>query len=150
MSEHHAEHSKRAEKHAERAGEELKKAAEEVKKDEPYYREKAHQCSSYIWTKFYEAANYVYGTGQSSMQYARSAACRAMTELKNPVILLNVLAGSGVIGALLTGYAKYDARYLKNKSDGDILCLVGSATALLAIDTVLSVKYYSKYDKKKP
>lgn len=148
MERPHSEHSKKAEKHAERAGDELKKAADELKKDEPYYRAKAQQYAEYVKTKLYEAANYAYGTAQSSLDYARSATYRALTELQNPVILLNVLAGTGLIGSLLTGYAKYDARYLRNKSDGDILRVVGGATALLAIDTLLSIKYYPKYDKK--
>lgn len=148
MERPHAEHSKKVEKHAEKAGDELKKAAEELKKDEPYYRKKAERCSAYVWTKVMDAGNYVYETAQLSVAYARSASSKAVRELQNPVVLLNVLAGTGLVGSLLTGYAKYDVRYLKDKSDGAILCVVGGATGLLALDAVLSAKYYSKFDKK--
>lgn len=157
----HADHSTKFEKHAEKAGDEVKKAADELKKiDEKTYKKKLQKCENTVVEKLKEFTNYVSARLASTGTYIRkstystlaasqSLACKASTEIQNPVILLNLLLGSGIVTALLTGYAKYDARYLKDKSDGAILCTVGTATALLALDTVLSVKYYPKFDKKK-
>lgn len=155
----HADHSKKFEKHAEKAGEEAKKAVDELKKDDKVYKKKLQEGENYVVERVREFAsfastqvantmNYACGVAHSTAARAQSLACRAASEVQNPVILVNLLLGSGVVAALLTGYAKYDTRYLKDKSDGAILCVVGSATALLALDTVLSAKYYSKFDKK--
>ena len=78
---------------------------------------------------------------------AKSIAGRSWEELQNPVVLLNVLLGSGALTGLLAGYAQYDTRYLKGKSDGAVLATVGGATAIVAIDALLSAKYYKKYSK---
>ncbi|GAV49424.1 hypothetical protein ZYGR_0P00670 [Zygosaccharomyces rouxii] len=68
-------------------------------------------------------------------------------ELHNPVVLLNFLLGSGALAGLIGGYAQYDTRYLKGKSDGVILATVSGASAIVAIDALLSAKYYNKYRK---
>lgn len=156
----HVDHSSKFEKHAEKAADEAKKAAEELKKDDESYKKELHKFEHVVVGKvrelgaFFSAAitntaNYVRQATSSTLTTSRSLSCKAITEVQNPVILLNVLLGSGFVTALLTGYAKYDARYLKYKSDGIVLTTVGAATALLALDTILSVKYYPKFDKKK-
>lgn len=156
----HVDHSTKFEKHAEKAGNEMKKAAEELKKDDESYKkeyrkvehvvvEKVKEVTAFLSATITNTANYVRQATSSTLAASQSLSCKALTELQNPVILLNVLLGSSIVTALLTGYAKYDARYLKYKSDGTVLTTVGAATALLALDTILSVKYYPKFDKKK-
>lgn len=155
----HADHSKKFEKHAEKAGDEAKKAFEELKKDDKVYKKKlqegenvvvehVRQFAAYASATVTNTVNYAYGAAQSAAAHAQTLAHRAAAEVQNPVILINLLLGSGAVAALLTGYAKYDTRYLKDKSDGTVLLVVGGATALLALDTVLSAKYYPRYDKK--
>ena len=71
------------------------------------------------------------------------------TELQNPVVLLNVILGSGVITGLLNGYIKYEKRFLKGKTNNEILGCAGAAVALLTLDGFVSKRYYSKFDQKK-
>lgn len=130
-----------------------------MKKDEKIYKKKLQEGENVVVeqvrrfayfasSKIANGVNYAYEVAQSAAARAQSAAYRAATEVQNPVIMVNLLLGSGLVTAVLTGYAKYDKRYLKDKSDGVILSVVGGATALLALDAVLSAKYYKKFDKK--
>lgn len=133
-------------KHVEKKAEELKKDAE---KYESSILAKLKQMWNRVKSSLITTKAYVEQKGASGASSARILACKTGRQLQNPVILVNVLLGSSFVTALLTGYAKYDARYLRDKSDAVILTTVGSITAILALDTVLSVKYYPKFDKKK-
>ncbi|CEP63000.1 Om14p LALA0_S07e00144g [Lachancea lanzarotensis] len=79
----------------------------------------------------------------------KNTSSRAVRELQNPVVVVNAALGAFLVPQLLRGYAKHHARYLRGKSDAIIISTVGAATAFLALDAFLSVKYYSKFDKKK-
>lgn len=133
-------------KHVEKESDELKKDAEHY---ESIILKKLKEFGASVRSSLITTKGYVLETGCSAITSAKILALKAGEELQNPVILVNVLLGSGVVTALLAGYAKYDVRYLRDKSDSVILTTVGSVTALLALDTVLSVKYYPKFDKKK-
>lgn len=143
---------------SQKAGSEAKKAAEQLEKDSETAKDTVDSWSKQV-KKSVEAASTSVSNGISqAVSQVRSAttaaACRARSiagrsweELHNPVVLLNVLLGSGALSGLLAGYAQYDARYLKGKSDGAVLATVGGTAAILAIDALLSAKYYKKYSK---
>lgn len=78
----------------------------------------------------------------------KALVCKVYRELQNPVVLVNVILGSTVVVTLLQGYAKYEQRFLQGKSDGRILATAGAAVTLLTLDSILSAKYYKKFDKK--
>ncbi|AQZ12835.1 OM14 (YBR230C) [Zygosaccharomyces parabailii] len=150
--------SEHQEKFTHRADAEVRKAAEHLKKEEGVPKEKVDTWATQVSRGVHKAASTVTAGINGAVQGARSitAAVAAKThslasqswqQVHNPVVLFNVLLGTGAVSSLLCGYAHYDTRYLKGKSDGAVLAIVGGATALVAADAVLSAKYYKKYRK---
>lgn len=71
-----------------------------------------------------------------------------LVELQNPIVSGHVLFYSTLISSALNGYAHYHSRYLKGKTDKEILTIAAGATAFLAADSLFIKKFYKKFDKK--
>lgn len=137
-----------------------RKAAQELREDAQELREEAEKefeelrddgtLETYrknVVGALRAAANKAGAIGSAWAAKVKQVSTRAASELQNPVVILNVALGAGVISTLLRGYAN-NQRYLKGKSDTVIISTVTGASAFLALDAFLSTKYYKKFDKK--
>lgn len=136
----------------------MKKATDQFRKDEESAKEAVgswieqikksiETASTSVSNGISQAVSHARGATTTAAAKTKAVAGKSWGELQNPVVLLNVLLGSGALSGLIAGYAQYDTRYLKGKSDGAVLATVGGAAAIVAIDALLSAKYYKKYRK---
>lgn len=73
--------------------------------------------------------------------------CKVAKELQNPVVAANVVIGLGSISALFCGYS-HNKRFLKGKSDKEILAILSGLGVFAVADVFLSYRYYKKLEKK--
>lgn len=130
-------------------------AADEAHSEAKKHIGEAEDFVKPYWDKFVEfvssVATRTASVTQATVATVASGASRAAvtiaTELQNPVVAVNVLLGAASVGTLLNGYAK-ERRFLKGKSDKDIMLIVSGLSVFVATDAFLSYKYYKKLDKK--
>ncbi|KAH3903370.1 uncharacterized protein SCODWIG_03233 [Saccharomycodes ludwigii] len=70
-----------------------------------------------------------------------------LQEFKNPVVSGHFILGVSILTAILHGYAEHHARYLKGKSDKEILLITGGSLLALVADGVLVKNLYPKYKR---
>ncbi|CCH58785.1 hypothetical protein TBLA_0A10050 [Henningerozyma blattae CBS 6284] len=117
------------------AVEEIKTAAKEVK--EALTPQKKCCAKESCCEGMNNCVKCVCNTLSSIKAFVASKLSCAAEALKNPVVLLNTILVSTTLTTLLTGYAKYDKRYLQGKSDKCILLTAGAATAAIALDVMI-------------
>ncbi|EDO17560.1 hypothetical protein Kpol_534p41 [Vanderwaltozyma polyspora DSM 70294] len=79
----------------------------------------------------------------------RSKSELIMTELNNPIVVWNLLFGTGTIAVLLTGSLNRQIRAIKGNSDNLALTTATAVTAAVSLNILLSTKYYSTFDEKR-
>ena len=110
------------------------------KKCEPYVEDAKHQVSEAA-SFFKEKATYIYQKALVGLQ-------QILVELQNPIVSGHLLFYGVIATKVLNGYAQYHSRYLKGKTDNEILLASGGTLLALLADGALIKKYYKKFDKK--
>ncbi|KAL6939281.1 hypothetical protein ACO0RG_003115 [Hanseniaspora osmophila] len=88
---------------------------------------------------------YLYEGGQKTSNAMVVYTKSFVQELKNPVFATHFVGGVYLVSKLLNGYAHH-ARYLKGKSDKDILMIAGGVGVLGIADVWVSKKLYKKFE----
>lgn len=130
-----AELKKDAKAYGKRAKDFEKRAEKEGKDLLALAQEKLSATYSYV-------SNYLSNFNVES----RKTVAYAQSELENPVVVLQTIAG---IGGLVAGYVTYLERH-RIRTDSNIVLGIHGAiiTGLVGLDVYLFGKYYPKYDKK--
>lgn len=124
---------------------------DKLKKDAKDFEKKAEKEASdfvaCLQKKFSEASAYLSKFTARAGEETSKAAAYTSTELENPVVVLQVLAG---LGGIVAGYVGYLERH-RIRSDSNIVLGIHGAiiTGLVGLDYYLFSTYYPKYDKKK-
>ncbi|AMD19806.1 HCL345Wp [Eremothecium sinecaudum] len=135
-----------------KASEESKKLAKDAKRGLEKGESELHKAWNKLREWIEKSASLTAKVGcdaaANTAEITKNVASRAYVEMQNPVVALNTLLGGGALLYTLYGYAEHQSRYLRGKSDRAILATVGTLTAFLVADGVLSYKYYKQLDKK--
>ena len=110
-----------------------------------------NKCEPYLeQIKAYFDQAYGFVKAKSTLAYQKTLVGiqGILVELQNPIVSGHVLFYSTLITSALNGYAHYHSRYLKGKTDKEILTIATGATAFLAADSLFIKKFYKKFDKK--
>ncbi|KAL6929472.1 hypothetical protein ACO0SA_000874 [Hanseniaspora valbyensis] len=124
-----------------------KKLAEKATKDvvengEEFLDKTKKKCEPYVEdAKHQEKATYIYQKALVGLQ-------QILVELQNPIVSGHLLFYGVIATKVLNGYAQYHSRYLKGKTDNEILLASGGTLLALLADGALIKKYYKKFDKK--
>ncbi|KAL6942527.1 hypothetical protein ACO0QE_003705 [Hanseniaspora vineae] len=88
---------------------------------------------------------YLYEGGQKTSNALVVYTKKFVRELKNPVFATHFVGGVYLVSKLLNGYAHH-ARYLKGKTDKEILMIAGGVGVLGVADVWASKKLYKKFE----
>ncbi|KAL6944040.1 hypothetical protein ACO0OE_003934 [Hanseniaspora uvarum] len=156
MSANTKEQYEKTKESAKEFGKDAKDLASSASKDAKQNGEEAldktkKKCSPYVeQVKTHLENLYGFFKAKSTLAYQKTLVGIQgfLVELQNPIVSGHVAFYSSLIASALNGYAHYHSRYLKGKSDKEILTIATGATAFLAADSLFIKKFYKKFDKK--
>lgn len=135
--------AKKAEKFADDL---LKKSKKDLDAFEKKAKEEYSDFVTFLSKKYQEASASASEFFSTVSEKTSKVVAQSSTELENPVVVIQAVAG---IGGIVAGYIGYLERH-RIRSDSNVVLGIHGAiiTTLIGLDVYLFGKYYPKYDKK--
>ncbi|XBW34663.1 hypothetical protein QEN19_000230 [Hanseniaspora menglaensis] len=122
-----------------------------VNSGEAAIKETKEKCEPYVKELkniFYAATDIVKNKATYIYQKTLVGLQQILVELQNPIVFSHLITYGVIVTKVFNGYAYYHTRYLKGKTDNQILLASGGTLLALFADGVFIKKYCKKFDKK--
>lgn len=123
-----------------------KKAKKDIKNFENKAKDEYSDLVALLSKKYQEASAYASQFFSNLGDNTSKAVAKTSTELENPVVVIQAVAG---ISGIVAGYIGYLERHRIRTDSNVVLAIHGAViTGLIGLDVYLFGKYYPQYDKK--